>query len=108
MNTLIPMPGVSGVSYEILFMIPSSFKETTQVIQALKDRKAVILNLAVLEEGWAQRVADFISGAIYAMSGHQTRVGKDIFLFTPESIQIMDNAASAKAEPGAAETSMAV
>lgn len=108
MNTLVTMPGVSSVSYEILFIIPSSFKETTQVIQALKERKAVILNLAVLEEGWAQRVADFLSGAIFAMSGHKTQVGKDIFLFTPESIQIKESSVDTKSQPQPIETSIAV
>jgi cell division inhibitor SepF len=59
-----------------------------QVIQTLRERKSVVLNLNVMEPEEAQRAVDFVAGGTYAIDGHQERIGESIFLFTPNSVKV--------------------
>ena len=88
MNNVIGMPGTSNGIYEVVVMEPRSFEEMPQAIQALRDRKSVVLNLSMMEPDQAQRAVDFVAGGTYAMDGHQERVGESIFLFTPICVQV--------------------
>ena len=69
-------------------MEPRSFDEMPQAIQALRERKTVILNLTMMDPDQAQRAVDFIAGGTYAIDGHQERVGESIFLFAPSCVNV--------------------
>ncbi|HBB34669.1 MAG TPA: cell division protein SepF [Cyanobacteria bacterium UBA8803] len=88
MNNVIGMPGaVNGIS-EVAVIEPRSFEEMPQVIQALRERKSVVLNLSIMDPDQAQRAVDFVAGGTYAIDGHQERIGESIFLFTPSCVQV--------------------
>ena len=88
MNNVIGMPGTANSSYEVVVMEPRSFEEMPQAIQALRERKSVVLNLTMMDPDQAQRAVDFVAGGTYAIDGHQERVGESIFLFTPIYVQV--------------------
>ncbi len=76
---------------EMVHMIvvqPRSFEDTQTVIDHLVKGKAVVLNLEVLKPEAAQRVLDFVSGAIYALRGDTRKVSKGVFILTPSSVDI--------------------
>ena len=83
MNNVIGMPGAMNGMSEVLVMEPRTFEEMPQAIQALRERKSVVLNLTIMDPDQAQRAVDFVAGGTYAMDGHQERIGESIFLFTP-------------------------
>jgi len=88
MNNVIGMPGaVNGIS-EVLVMEPRTFEEMPQAIQALRERKSIVLNLTIMDPDQAQRAVDFVAGGTYALDGHQERIGESIFLFTPSCVQV--------------------
>lgn len=87
-NNVIGMPGTNNGAFEVVVIEPRSFEKMPQVIQALKERKSVILNLTMMDPDEAQRAVDFVAGGTYAMDGHQERVGDSIFLFTPNCVQV--------------------
>ncbi|MGL4622615.1 cell division protein SepF [Chroococcidiopsis sp.] len=87
-GNVIDMHGALNGNYEVVLMEPRSFEEMPQAIQALRDRKMVVLNLTMMEPDQAQRAVDFVAGGTYAMDGHQERVGESIFLFTPLCVQV--------------------
>lgn len=88
MNNVIGMPGAGNRMYEVIVMEPRSFEEMPQAIQALRERKSVVLNLTMMDPDLAQRAVDFVAGGTYAIDGHQERVGDSIFLFTPICVQV--------------------
>ena len=88
MNNVIGMPGPANSIYEVVLMEPRSFEEMPQAIQALRERKSVVLNLTMMDPDQAQRAVDFVAGGTYAIDGHQERVGESIFLFTPICVQV--------------------
>lgn len=87
-NNVIGMPGVANAFSEVVVMEPRSFEEMPQAIQALRERKSVVLNLTMMDPDQAQRAVDFIAGGTYAIDGHQERIGESIFLFTPSCVQV--------------------
>lgn len=88
MNNVIGLPGAANGISEVLVMEPRSFEEMPQAIQALRERKSVVLNLTLMDPDQAQRAVDFIAGGTYALDGHQERIGESIFLFTPSCVQV--------------------
>ncbi|MDF5717777.1 MAG: cell division protein SepF [Rhizonema sp. PD38] len=88
MSNVIGMPNaVNGIS-EVLVIEPRTFEEMPQAIQALRERKSIVLNLTIMDPDQAQRAVDFVAGGTYALDGHQERIGESIFLFTPSCVQV--------------------
>tara|TARA_B100000614_G_scaffold232454_1_gene227090 strand:+ start:229 stop:804 length:576 start_codon:yes stop_codon:yes gene_type:complete len=87
-SKVIGMPGIANSSSEVNLMEPRSFDEMPQAIQALRERKTIILNLTMMDPDQAQRAVDFIAGGTYAIDGHQERIGESIFLFAPSCVNI--------------------
>ncbi|MBW4663537.1 MAG: cell division protein SepF [Chroococcus sp. CMT-3BRIN-NPC107] len=110
LNNVIGMPGTNNSTYEVIVMEPRTFEEMPQAIQALLDRKSVVLNLTMLDPDQAQRAVDFVAGGTYAINGHQERVGESIFLFTPICVQVtttsgvVNEATQAQARTGRSTT----
>ena len=87
-TNVIGMPGLSTAVAEVTVMEPRSFDEMPRAIQALRERKTVILNLTMMEPDQAQRAVDFVAGGTFAIDGHQERVGESIFLFAPSCVTV--------------------
>ena len=85
------MPGISTATAEVNLMEPRSFDEMPRAIQALRERKTVILNLTMMEPDQAQRAVDFVAGGTFAIDGHQERVGESIFLFAPSCVTVTNS-----------------
>ncbi len=92
MSNVIGMPGTSNGLSEVVVIEPRTFEEMPQVIQALRERKSVVLNLTIMDPDQAQRAVDFVAGGTYAIDGHQERIGESIFLFTPSCVQVSNQA----------------
>lgn len=73
------------VSYE-----PHSPEDVQFLIDYLKQREPAIVNLNNVEPAAAQRILDFVSGAIYALNGsvHRIEASGNIFLLSPEGVGI--------------------
>ncbi|MCK5129781.1 MAG: cell division protein SepF [Clostridiales bacterium] len=93
-----PQMGASTASADAVRMVvfqPQTYEDTQTIIDNLKSRKPVIVNLESLNTDVAQRVLDFISGAIYALDGSVRKVSKGIFLLAPKGVDISGNFTSA-------------
>ena len=64
-SKVVGMPGISNSSSEVSLMEPRSFDEMPQAIQALRERKTIILNLTMMDPDQAQRAVDFIACLLY-------------------------------------------
>jgi len=98
-TNVIGMPGISTTTAEVTLMEPRSFDEMPRAIQALRERKTVILNLTMMEPDQAQRAVDFVAGGTFAIDGHQERVGESIFLFAPSCVTVTSASSDEAASP---------
>lgn len=72
----------------VLVYEPSSYDDVEKLIDYLKSRQPAIINLDNASPDTAQRVLDFMSGAIYALNGSVVRISGNIFLISPEGVGI--------------------
>lgn len=73
---------------EVCIMKPSSFEDSQDISDMLLTGRAVVVNLEGFDPLEAQRIMDFISGAVYAINGKLHQISKYIFIFSPDSIDI--------------------
>lgn len=75
-------------SMKIVVHEPLSYDEAPGILDDLKSRKTVIVNLEQLEAGIKKQIFDFVNGGLYAMEGNIQKVTKDIFIFAPNTVEI--------------------
>ncbi|MCL2676210.1 MAG: cell division protein SepF [Firmicutes bacterium] len=83
-------PGSGGKASfgNIVVYRPSTPEEVETLINFLKKGESAVVNLDDLKDADAQRILDFLSGAIYALSGNIHRVKDNIFLLSPSGVEI--------------------
>ncbi|MGI6703091.1 MAG: cell division protein SepF [Clostridia bacterium] len=70
---------------------PVTFDQTEEICDNLKNRKPVIVNLEKLENEVAQRILDFLSGAVYGLDGNLHKVSGGIFIAAPSNVEISEH-----------------
>ena len=81
---------------------PREFNDSPRLVDSLKAKKPVIINLENLDTDVAKTIFDFLSGATYALNGKVQRITNNIFLFAPENVDVSYNQTqkAASAESG--------
>ena len=78
-------------TFKMVVIEPKSFEECPKLVDNLKGRRPVIINLEKIETETAKKIFDFLSGATYALNGNVQKVASNIFIFAPESVDIAAN-----------------
>ncbi|HHY64901.1 MAG TPA: cell division protein SepF [Clostridiaceae bacterium] len=73
---------------KVVVLSPQSILETRELCDHLKSNKPVIMNVEGVDTPLAQRMVDFLSGAVYCLDGDIQKISSGIFLATPASIEI--------------------
>mgnify|MGYP002626719657 CR=1 FL=1 len=79
------MTGMKMIVYH-----PVCYDDAQAIVDNLKNRRPVIVNMEELDGSCAQRVLDFLLGAIYATNGTANKVARGIFLFAPRDVAVED------------------
>lgn len=77
-----------GDMQNILIVTPKTLSEVQDIIDNLRNRQAIIVEFNRINEKYAQRILDFLNGAIYALGGCEQRIADNMFLFTPGGVSI--------------------
>ena len=72
---------------------PTTFDQSQEICEFLKDKKSVIVNLEYVNKDVARRIVDFISGGVYALDGHIQKISNSIFLIAPTNYEITNEMA---------------
>ena len=78
----------SNKNVKVMILEPTGFDEVQGIVDHLKNKRAVIINLEETEKLTARRIADFLGGAIYALEGNMQKISGSIFLFTPAHMEV--------------------
>jgi len=73
---------------KMILMEPRAYSESQQIVDHLKVRNTVVVNLKRVTSDQAKRIVDFLSGTIYAIGGDIQKIGGGIFLLTPNNVNI--------------------
>ena len=75
-------------AFKLVVIEPSGFDECSKLVDNLRSRKPVIVNLEKLDTDTARKIFDFLGGATYALNGNVQKVANNIFIFAPENVAI--------------------
>ena len=87
-------------SIKVTITKPVDYEEATEICEALKNRRIVLVNTTALELKIAQRLLDFISGSCYALGGELQQIEKGVYLLSPSNVEVtneLKNEISSKA-----------
>lgn len=78
-------------AFKLVVIEPKGFDECPKLVDSLKGRRPVIINLEKVETETARKIFDFLSGATYALNGNVQKIANNIFIFAPQSVDISLN-----------------
>jgi len=87
-NKVLEMYGKDGMKAEIILRHPMDVSDAAKVCDFIRDEKMCVIDLTGVERSMAQRIADFLGGACYAINGTIQRISKDIFIVVPSGVRI--------------------
>ncbi len=75
-------------TFRMVLIEPNGFEECPKLVDSLKAKKPVIINLENLSTDVARKIFDFLSGATYALNGNVQKITNNIFVFAPENVDV--------------------
>ncbi|MBQ6371084.1 MAG: cell division protein SepF [Firmicutes bacterium] len=75
-------------AFKLVVIEPQGFEDCSRLVDSLKARKPIIINLEKLDAEMARKIFDFLGGATYALNGTVQKVANNIFIFAPENVAI--------------------
>ena len=79
---------LQGNGGKMILLEPRAYSESQQIVDHLKNRNTVVVNLKRVTSDQAKRIVDFLSGTIYAIGGDLQKIGGGIFLCTPNNVNV--------------------
>jgi cell division inhibitor SepF len=73
---------------KMILLEPRAYSESYQIIDHLKSRNSVVVNLKRVTPTQAKRIVDVLNGSVYAIGGDIQKLGGGIFLCTPNNVNI--------------------
>ena len=73
---------------KMILFEPRAYSESSQIVDYLKNRNTVVVNLKRVTPDQAKRIIDFLTGGLYAMNGNLQKLGGGIFLCAPNIVNI--------------------
>ncbi|AUD14155.1 MULTISPECIES: cell division protein SepF [unclassified Planococcus (in: firmicutes)] len=87
-QNLVNLQNSSASSSKVSLAEPRVYAEAQDIAESLKTKQAVVVNLQRIERDQGLRIIDFLSGTVYALGGDIQRIGTDIFLCVPDTVEV--------------------
>jgi cell division inhibitor SepF len=84
---LVSLPS-SHKGFRVVVMHPRTLEDGQAIADQVKGRRPVIVNLDLSDDKSQQRLLNFLSGVAYAVDGGLRQVGDNIYLVTPNNVEV--------------------
>lgn len=78
----------TGAQMQVMLTYPKEITDATDVCDYLRKGYVCVVNLEGVDKSSAQRIADFLSGAVYVTDGAIERINNHIFIAAPSHVLI--------------------
>ena len=75
-------------STNIVLFEPRNFDEAEEIGRHIKNHRACCINLHRMPIEYRQRLIDFLSGVVYGVDGSIKKIGENVILCSPKSLQV--------------------
>ncbi len=74
---------------KVVVVSPQNINDAKDICDHLRSNRSIVMNVEEIETQIAQRIVDFLSGAVYSLDGNIQKISSGIFLATPNSVDIL-------------------
>lgn len=85
---------------KVVIVFPKNINDAKYICDHLRANRSIVMNVEDVEIQTAQRIVDFLSGAVYSLDGNIQKVSSGIFLATPNSVDILGDVKNELKEEG--------
>ena len=85
-NKVVAMPQPQQIKMQI--SKPTNFEQAIDIIEQLKSKNSVVINLEYVSKEVGRRIVDVVSGAVKALDGNMEKVSNSIFVIAPNNYDI--------------------
>ena len=78
----------TGTQMQVMLTYPKEIVDATDICDYLRKGNICVVNLEGVDRPHAQRIADFLSGAVYVSDGAIERINTSIFIIAPSHVHI--------------------
>ncbi|NLM09559.1 MAG: cell division protein SepF [Clostridiaceae bacterium] len=90
----------SNTNTKVVIVSPKNINDAKDICDHLRANRSIVMNVEDVEIQTAQRIVDFLSGAVYSLDGNIQKVSSGIFLATPNSVDILGDVREELQEQG--------
>jgi cell division inhibitor SepF len=87
----IPKQSNGQKASKVILAEPGTYAEATEIADHLKNHRAVVVNLQRIDREQGRQIIDFLSGVVYTLGGDMQKIGTNIFLCTPDNVEVSGN-----------------
>lgn len=87
-NNVVSLHSHSKQNSHLVLSEPRSYEEAQQIADHIRLRKSAVVNLQRVRADQAIRIVDFLSGTVYALNGNISKIGPNIFVCTPDTVDV--------------------
>lgn len=73
---------------EVAIVTPERFSDVEMLIKKLRNREGVIVDFDGIPPHVAQRMLDFLSGAVFALQGTVNKLKYKMYILIPQGVKI--------------------
>lgn len=78
----------SQKNVKVVLFEPRSYEEASEIADHIRSHRTVVINLQRVRNDQAIKIIDFLSGTVYALGGGISKIGGNIFMCTPDTVEI--------------------
>ena len=90
-KTLNGLTGDNEGKFMSVYLKPKKFDDLPSIINFLKEKKGVLINLQNLEKKDRTRFTDLIFGVVSGIGGEMKKIGDEILFLSPENYKLIEN-----------------
>jgi len=79
----------NSATTKVVVVTPQNINDAKDICDHLRANRSIVMNVENIETQVAQRIVDFLSGAVYSLDGNIQKVSNGIFLAAPNSVDIL-------------------
>ena len=81
--------GAAGGQSQLVLMKPERFETAAEIVDHLRSKRAVLINLETTPKDITRRLVDFLSGAAYALDGKVKKIAANTYVITPPNVDLV-------------------
>ena len=81
--------GSASGQTQVVLVKPERFETAAEIVDQLRSKRPVLINLETTPKDVTRRLVDFLSGAAYALDGKVKKIAANTYLITPPNVDLV-------------------